>query len=159
MRRRELDQRYRTRKLTDPEFELLLEVDRDNTAWLAEEVGARGWPLRSQVGEEGALAAWLLAQHADAAPAVQRELHAAMARALAAGEASPAHFAYLEDRVRVNAGRPQLYGTQFHGQGDGFAPQPIEDPARLDERRASVGLEPFAEYEAFIRAIDKERGS
>lgn len=31
---------------------------------------------------------------------------------------------------------------------------PIEDPGLLDERRAAVGLEPFAEYEAFIRKTE-----
>jgi len=33
-----------------------------------------------------------------------------------------------------------------------FGPYPIEDPARLDERRAEAGLEPFAAYEARLRA-------
>jgi len=32
-----------------------------------------------------------------------------------------------------------------------LAPHPIEDPERLDERRAEVGLEPFAAYEARMR--------
>ena len=37
-------------------------------------------------------------------------------------------------------------------QLSGFvAPHPIEDPERLDERRAEVGLEPFAAYEARMR--------
>jgi hypothetical protein len=67
------------------------------------------------------------------------------------GEASPAHLAYLEDRVRVHAGQPQLYGTQFTVTGAEFGPCPIEDPKRLDQRRADMGLEPFAVYEARIR--------
>jgi hypothetical protein len=54
--------------------------------------------------------------------------------------------------VRLNAGQPQLYGTQFTAAGGGeLAPHPIEDPERLDERRAEVGLEPFAAYEARMR--------
>jgi len=35
-----------------------------------------------------------------------------------------------------------------------FGPQPIDDPARLDQRRATAGLEPFAAYEARIRGTD-----
>ena len=64
----------------------------------------------------------------------------------------PADLAYLEDRVRVHAGQPQLYGTQFNIAGGEFGPFPIEDPQRLDERRAQAGLEPFAAYQARMQA-------
>jgi hypothetical protein len=50
--------------------------------------------------------------------------------------------------------RPQLYGTQFTMMDGQVAPQPIEDPGHLDERRAAVGLEPFAEYEATMRSLN-----
>ena len=68
-----------------------------------------------------------------------------------AGEASARDQAYLEDRVRIFSGQPQLYGTQFMYDKDELKPQPIEDPEHLDERRAAVGLGPFAEYEALMR--------
>ena len=103
-------------------------------------------------GEEGAAAAWLLAQHADRDPVPQRAFLDALRGAVDQGEASSAHLAYLEDRVRVNAGLPQLYGTQFTVTGREFGPHPIEDPQRLDERRAEAGLEPFADYQARMRA-------
>ena len=51
-------------------------------------------------------------------------------------------------RVRVFGGRPQLYGTQFMYDKDELKPLPIEDPENLDQRRAAVGLGPFAEHEA-----------
>jgi hypothetical protein len=72
--------------------------------------------------------------------------------AVTQGEAPAAHLAYLEDRVRVNAGQPQLYGTQFTLTAGTLTPYPIEDPGRLDQRRAQAGLEPFADYEARMRA-------
>jgi hypothetical protein len=40
-------------------------IDAENTVWLKAVIDTRGWPLRSQVGDKGALAVWLLAQHAD----------------------------------------------------------------------------------------------
>lgn len=123
-------------------------VDTDNTAWLAEIVTQQGWPRLSDVGEEAATGAWVLAQHADMQPESQRMFHEAMAEALEAGEASPRLFGYLEDRVRVNSGRPQLYGTQFLEDASGMRPRPIESPNRLAERRADVGMDPFEEYEA-----------
>jgi hypothetical protein len=121
-------------------------VDAGNTRWLGELLTMRGWPGRTLVGAEGAQAAWLLAQHADQDPALQRVFLDALRSAVAEGEASPAHLAYLEDRVRVHAGQPQLYGTQFTVTGGEPGPFPIEDPQRLDERRAEAGLEPFAAY-------------
>ncbi|HEV2376663.1 MAG TPA: DUF6624 domain-containing protein [Streptosporangiaceae bacterium] len=160
--RRDEDQRIRT-LVSPPAGQYLVRlpdevalqwqrVDDDNTRWLAELVRARGWPGRTLAGEEGAAAAWLLAQHADHDPALQRTFLQALRGAVNRGEASAAHLAYLEDRVRVNAGQPQRYGTQFTLVGGELGPYPIEDPHRLDERRAEAGLEPFADYQALMRA-------
>jgi hypothetical protein len=127
-------------------------VDEDNTRWLSDLLATRGWPGETLVGKEGAQAAWLLAQHADRHPDLQQAFLDALRGAVAQGEASPAHLAYLEDRVRVHAGQPQLYGTQFTVTNGEFGPYPIEDPQRLDVRRIEAGLEPFAAYEARMRA-------
>jgi hypothetical protein len=162
LRRRDEDQRVR--RLVSPPSgqhmaglpdEVLAEwqrVDEDNTRWLGDLLTTRGWPGRTMAGEDGAQAAWLLAQHADRAPALQQAFLDAVRGAAGQGEASPAHLAYLEDRVRVHAGQPQLYGTQFTVTSGTFGPYPIEDPQRLDERRAAAGLEPFAVYAARMRA-------
>ena len=127
-------------------------VDDDNTRWLADLLASRGWRGRTLVGEQAAQTAWLLAQHADGDPIQQRSFLDALRAAVAQGEASAAHLAYLKDRVRVNAGHSQLCGTQFTITDGTVGPYPIEDPGRLDERRAQAGLEPFADYEARMRA-------
>lgn len=152
--RREEDQRVRKRltgrsRLSADQVEEMRQIDEANTAWLTELTARRGWPGRTLVGEDGAHAAWLLAQHAD--PERQPAFLELLRAAVTAGEASPREQAYLEDRVRVHAGRPQLYGTQFRSDEQGLRPLPIEDPQHLDQRRACVGLEPFAEYEALMR--------
>ncbi|HEY8505435.1 MAG TPA: DUF6624 domain-containing protein, partial [Gemmataceae bacterium] len=56
------------------------------------------------------------------------------------------HLAYLTDRVRVNTGRKQLFGTQMTWESGKLAPKPIEDAARVDQRRAEYGLPPLADY-------------
>jgi hypothetical protein len=128
-------------------------VDADNTRWFKELLDRSGWPARSVVGDEGALAAWLLAQHADQDLDFQRRCLVLLEQAVHDGEADAAHWAYLVDRVRCAEGRPQLYGTQFwngpYGQ-DPLGPQPIEDLDRLDQRRRTVGLGSFAEYEQLM---------
>src|ERR1700745_4289010 len=133
-------------------------VDTGNTRWLADILATRGWPGRTMAGEGGARAAWLLAQHADRDPDLHRGFLDALRAAVADGEASPSNLAYLEDRVRVADGRAQVYGTQFTVTDEDSEPSPIEDPQRLDERRAAAGLEPFGVYEAQIRSHAAEEG-
>lgn len=157
LRRAERDQRVREQaigaegRLTIWQGLRGLWTDRRNTRWLARLVRRDGWPGISVAGADGAHAAWLLAQHADRLPEVQRMFLGAMREAVERGDAERKDLAYLEDRVRVNAGRPQLYGTQYGVTEAGFGPRPIEDPGRLDERRAAVGLQPMAEYDADMR--------
>lgn len=91
----------------DPRTELwdvVNAVDADNSGWLIDVVTEQGWPQLSEIGEEAATNAWLLAQHADRQPEQQRLFHQLMAAAVQAGEAEPRLFAYLEDRVRINSG-------------------------------------------------------
>jgi hypothetical protein len=125
----------------------LMEEEHARTRRIREIISAHGWPGRSLVGEDGASAAWLLAQHADDDPEFQQRALELMRAAVDAGDADAGELAYLTDRVLVAQGKPQLYGTQFGVSG----PQPIEDEAHLDERRAAVGLEPFADYAARFR--------
>ncbi|SEQ43582.1 DUF6624 domain-containing protein [Streptomyces radiopugnans] len=110
-----------------------------------------GWPTAAGAGEEAATGAWLVAQHADRQLGLQRRALSLLERAVADGGASPRHLAFLRDRVLVNEGRPQIYGTQIAGVRDG-APVPWPcadpDPARVDALRAEVGIAPFAEHTA-----------
>jgi hypothetical protein len=112
---------------------------------LAEIMAEHRWPVTRMVGPAAAVSAWKLAQHADRQLEVQRRALTLLAEAVAAGEASPRELALLRDRVLVNEGQKQIYGTQIAGVRDGApVPWPCVDPERLDERRAEVGLEPFA---------------
>ncbi|MGA5823792.1 DUF6624 domain-containing protein [Kitasatospora sp. NPDC094028] len=114
---------------------------------LSEIMDAHGWPTAELVGEEAARAAWLIAQHADRQLDVQRRALRLMEQAVADGAASPRDLAFLRDRTLVNEGREQIYGTQIAGVGDGSPiPWPCEEPEHMDERRAEVGIPPYAEY-------------
>jgi hypothetical protein len=55
------------------------------------------------------------------------------------------HTAYLEDRIAMYEGRPQLYGTQWMDNPlDGrIRPWRLAEPDRVNERRAEVGLGPL----------------
>ena len=112
-----------------------------------------GWPGKSMVGSDGAQAAFLLVQHADAEPAFQKRCLELLAKAVKQGEATGDQLAYLTDRVLVAEGKPQRYGTQFYTVGGKLAPRPIEDEANVDARRKEVGLPTMAEYERQMRAM------
>jgi hypothetical protein len=117
-------------------------VDKKNTVALRAAMTEYGWPANDIVGEDGARAAWLLAQHADRDLPLQREVLARMKPLVERGQVSATDYAYLYDRVAVAEHRKQRYGTQF----DGSEPFPIEDAAHVDERRRAVGLSTLAEY-------------
>lgn len=113
---------------------------------LAQIVADQGWPTISQVGRTGAKAAWVTVQHADDDPEFQQRMLPILHEAAGCGEAFGSDVAFLVDRVLVNAGHPQRYGTQFHFPQGWPVPRPMEDPARVDERRAAMGMAPIAEY-------------
>jgi Family of unknown function (DUF6624) len=120
-------------------------VDADNLTWLKDVVAEVGWPGRSIVGQDGAHAAWLLAQHADRDPAFQRRCLDLITEAAKSGEVSLTELAYLTDRVLLAEGQLQEYGTQMTGREEGWAPRRLRDPANVDERRAAVSLGPLSE--------------
>lgn len=135
-------------------LEKLMAIDRRHTQRMKAIVGEHGWPGKALVGEDGAAAAWLLVQHADLDVDFQQRCLPLLEAAVERGEATPAHWAYLVDRVRVNRRQPQIYGTQFRDDGNGHSvPQPIEDEQHVDARRKSVGLGTLAECAETMRAI------
>ncbi len=130
-------------------------VDEVNTQRMKEIVAQIGWPTRSKVGQRAASMAWLLVQHADHDLAFQKYCLGLMS-AQPANEVQPRNVAYLEDRVRVAEGRPQLYGTQFYTDSETkLGPRPIEDVAHVDERRAEVGMETLAEYTRIMEQLQQ----
>ena len=106
------------------------------------------WPTRSVVGAAGVRAVWVLAQRDTA---LQR---AALHRMMESGpdEAFPADVAVLEDRVRLQSGRKQLYGSQLRMiDGSIPMPMPIEESAHVDMRRDAAGLPPLLQAMCSLR--------
>ena len=98
------------------------------------------WPTKSVVGSAGAHAVYLLA---DSDTSLARVV---LHRLMEAGPTeSPApDVATLEDRLRLLAGRKQIYGTQFRIENDKVVLSPMEDSAHADLRREGAGLPPFS---------------
>lgn len=141
-----------------PEMEA---VHLENVKLLEEAIAAIGWPGKGLVGEDGAGAAFTIAQHAISRPDFQRRAATLLHDAVAWGEADPLAAAFLTDRIAVMEGRGQIYGTQFDWDEKGeMSPMPLADPSKVEERRASVGLAPLATSIAKKRAaaaLSKEK--
>jgi hypothetical protein len=128
------------------------EVHRRNAARLEAIVNEHGWPGRTQAGDDGAEAAWRTLQHAIVRPDLIRLYLPLLQQAAAAGEIPDWHPAYLLDRIRFFEGKPQVYGTQYDWDEEGFTKLwPVEDPEHVNEKRKSVGLPPLAEAGARAR--------
>ncbi|RZJ24890.1 MAG: hypothetical protein EON85_13865 [Brevundimonas sp.] len=129
----------------------MCETDGENTAWLKADLAANGWYRISVFGDVPSRAAWLMIQHADRDPGFQQQMLALLQPLALEKEVEPWDVALLYDRVAMNAGRPQRYGSQGRCVARNvWGPQPLEDEARVDEYRASVELPPLAEYAAHM---------
>ena len=125
----------------------LTELDKRNTADLKALLASRDWFTVGEFGPQADGQAWLLVQHADLDVAFQKAVLLRLEPLAAKGQTSAANFAFLFDRVATNEGRLQRYGTQGGCAGPGvWRPDEQEDPDRVDERRAAVGLPPLADY-------------
>jgi hypothetical protein len=107
-----------------------------------------GYPGYDLVGKKGSNHFWLMVQHCDKNPDFQRKILTAMKKEVDKGNADPKNFAYLTDRVNLNTGHKQLYGTQvtYNLSTCQAFPRPVADSSALDERRKQVGLEPINVY-------------
>lgn len=105
-----------------------------------------GWPTRDKVGSDGTRSAWLLVQHADLNPVFQRKALNLMLPHRNDKNVQLADIAYLTDRVHVNEGKLQEYGTQFHTVEGVPTPRPIRKPEDVDKRRKAMGLSTLKEY-------------
>lgn len=110
-----------------------------------------GYPTEKMVGKRALHAFWLLVQHQDYDVALQEQC---LSKCGFYGKDE----AYLTDRVKVNKGEKQIFGTQFYVDGKGkFGPRPTLDRKNLNKRRRRCGLEPFEKYERKFRAFREKQ--
>jgi len=101
------------------------------------------WIDRKRFGGVYSDHAWILVQHADTYPDFQAEVLRRMEPYLESGGVKRKNYAYLFDRVAVNTGQLQLYGTQptWECEDDGTMKlKPLKDPETVNARRAEMGL-------------------
>jgi hypothetical protein len=106
-----------------------------------------GYPGYNLVGKEGSNNFWLMVQHSDKDIDFQSRVLEKLKIEVESKNADGSNYGLLTDRVKINKGEKQIYGTQVTYTDEGQAyPKPLLDSANVNKRRAEVGLEPIEQY-------------
>jgi len=108
-----------------------------------------GWPGYTTIGMPGSSTIFSILSQADATT-IEKYLPL-LKSTVEKGEASSGYLAFLEDKIEVANGRPQIYGTQINSNKRPF---PIEDEKNVDDRRKKLGLLPLQDYLKHTYGID-----
>ena len=127
-------------------------IDQKNTRALKAIIKKYGWPDIDLVGKKAGQGAFLLAQHADNDPKFQKLCLKLLTQKFEEHKVEPQSLAYLTDRVFVNFGKKQIYGTQFYfnKKTKKFGPRPIKDLKNLSKRRYQKKLGSFQTYSKLL---------
>ena len=111
--------------------------DQKNAEKLEEIISKYGWPDRSATSRMANKAAFLIVQHNFQ---IQEKYLPVMLESAKNGETPAGYVAYLQDRILMKNGEPQLYGSQMLVlNGEQFL-WPIADMEKVNERRTEMGL-------------------
>ena len=144
------DQEVRQRWMQDQSNQTIRDevraLSKKHVARLDAIVAEHGWPGRTLFGHNGMTAAWTIAQHGGAE--VLGRMLPLMYEAVRRRELDESLYATSLDRVLVQRGMKQMYGTQFDVDAatGKCEPMAVEDPEHVDERRLRAGMPTLAEY-------------
>ena len=121
-------------------------VDRENQAGLLAMAPSDRWFTVEDYGEEASRAAFLIVQHGD--EELRRRFVPLLEPLVGTGRIDDANYAMMYDRLAVEEGRLQRYGSQFACKGQESEVAPMEDPDGVDARRAAMGMNSMTENAA-----------
>ncbi len=153
---KERDQKQFQDSVGDGKREAMLErmkaTREQNTAQLCPILKEFGWPTADVVGNEGVAAAFLLLKNSSSFQ-LQIDLLPVIVAAAKKREILRSDFAGYFDRLRLNSGQKQLFGTQATIMNGFLVLYPIEGEAHVDARRKQYDLEPLSDYLRSLQSI------
>lgn len=117
---------------------------KENQRRIIELLDKYGWPTATEVTEYAAAGAAMIINHAS--HELRAKYFPLLKEAFEKGEAQPLRFAKMQDRLLVEEGKEQLYGTQIKFENLVKKPYPIMEPEHVDKRRTEIGLGPLSPY-------------
>ena len=126
----------------------MMELDSINQRRLKKFFSKYGFPDEKMVGDLGLRSVWMVLQHSDNDVAFQKQYLPKIKELYEKGLLEGQAYTLLQDRILVNEGRPQIYGTQVIPEE--IQPhinyQPMEKPKEVNLRRMKLGMMPMERY-------------
>lgn len=121
---------------------------------IAEIFNKNGFPGYNLLGKEGSQNFWIMVQHSDHNPEFQNKVLQKMKLQVDKKNANSKNYAMLVDRVKINTGLQQIYGSQVsfnHKKAQAY-PKNLFDSINVNKRRRSIGLQPL---EIYLNSVSK----
>lgn len=134
----ENDRRVRTQKVS---FKELVTVDHENLEIVVSILENCGMPEGPEVDKQLIGTIWLVLQHS-IHPEYTSKYFPLIERAVKKGDLSKEQYALMKDRILMNAGKPQIYGSQIKGS----KLYKLESPEKVNARRKAMGMSPIEDY-------------
>lgn len=134
-------------------------IDEESALAVRTLIDRYGWMGVDEIGSEASQTLSLAIQHVDDL-VVQQHYLPLLSEAVKSNKAEPWQLAFLTDRILMNQGKKQVYGTQVIISKNEYGPYvvPLENIDKVDELRAQLGLPPLKDYlEEFDMEWDVER--
>lgn len=128
-------------------------VDAKNRQRLKAIIKDFGFPTKAMVGKDAMHGIFLIIQHSDGDKEWQASQLVDIEQAVKKGDMDGQSYAYLYDRIKMNAGEIQRYGTQFSHVdplNETVELAETEDLENLNVRRMEVGMMPFELYKEMM---------
>lgn len=128
-------------------------VDERNRTRLKEIFEEYGFPNKEIVGKDAMYGIFLMIQHSDGDKEWQKTQLKNIEIAVKNGDMNGQSYAYLYDRIKINSGEKQLYGTQFSSVDPVNKTVELagtEDIGNLDKRRMEIGMMPIEMYKRLM---------
>ncbi len=127
-------------------FKKMNKADSSNLIIVKSIIKQYGWLGSKVVGSTANTALFIVIQHSPKED--MKYFLPIMRKAVQDSAASKQDLAKMEDRVAVDEGRNQIYGTQIGNDSKTgkYYVLPIENPKEVDKRRAAMGMIPIKSY-------------
>jgi hypothetical protein len=127
-------------------WQLKKELNKQNLVQIEKIIAEQGYPKRSEVGDHASGVAFTIIQHSNLE--TQKKYLPVLTELAKKGEIFKEDWALLLDRVLINEGKKQVYGSQVRENPETGKAElyPVEDEKNLNKRRAEIDLIPIEDY-------------
>jgi hypothetical protein len=127
-------------------------VDGENTQRLREILSEITWRELHDISPNAAEQSFSLISHSNDLE-FKRQMAAQFEPLAREGIIPGDRYANLVDDLALSEENPQVYGMNFECHHGAYQPRPVIDPANLNARRATIGLNSIEDYAAESRAL------